>query len=298
MKKKLLIDFNNICIRTLLVGQGPDDIPAHELDDKLRGHKHTLLNTLFANFKQFHPDEVILAVDDQRNWRKQIYPDYKANRKLVREASTFDWAKYYSYINEFTSEIKNTFPFKILQIPYCEADDVIAILSRDFTGSENIIVTSDGDYAQLLQYKQNRVWDPIRRKWFVDSDPLKSLKVKVLCGDKGDNVPDVFADTLGKKEKTAIKLIETGKLEERLLEEDFKNRYERNQKLIAFSHIPVTLQKEIIKQYSNYELPKGPVDYLRWFVKHGLRDLSTRIQQYMPHFNRLNSTKNSMTDLF
>ena len=277
MAKKLLIDFNNLAIRTLFA--------SHNHDWATEGfsfHKHLVLNTLISDIKKFDPDEVILAVDDIRNWRKKVYPEYKANRKIQREALDFDWDAYFNHINIFTESLK-LLPFKILTVPYTEADDIIAVLSKYFINTENIIVSSDRDYIQLLQYKQNKLWNPIDKKFIICDSPLKALEIKKIIGDSGDNVPAI-KPRMG--EKTAIKLLETGKFQE-LLDSDkqIKENYIRNSRMISLSEIPDIIQKEIVKRYQEYQMSET-VSCFNWLSSHGLRALMDKAQQIEMLFDK------------
>lgn len=273
MKTTLLFDFNHLCIRSLFAGHGVD-----WKDGDFSFHKHLVLNVILANLRQFNPSECILAVDDRKNWRKKLYPEYKANRQKERDASDFDWSAYFTYINTFVEELKEL-PFKVIQVPFSEADDIIAILTRYIINTENIIITSDSDYIQLLHNKHNRIYDPIKKKWMSSEDPLKELKVKIITGDKGDNIPGIKTRV---GEKTAIKLIDTDSLDGFLTENNLHEKYALNEKLISFSNIPQVIENKIVETYNNYDFPKGPIDYFMFFVKHKLRE----------HFD--NATQNTL----
>lgn len=287
--RRLLIDFNNLSIRNLFA-----DTKTDHVKENFAFHKHLVLTSILSSLKKFNPFEVLLAVDDVANWRKLVYPKYKANRKVMRDASDFDWKAYYKYIDEFLKDLKEL-PFKILKVSYTEADDIIAVLSKKFYDKENIIVTADKDYIQLLKYSNNKLFDPIKKKFIEDKNPFQSLQIKLLTGDKGDNVPSV-RDRMG--EKTAFKILESGQLNELLKDETFNKNFIRNKKLISFEEIPETVQKAIIKTYDEYKLKTGPQDYYSWFIKHRLRKLSEDLSIYLPILNDLKNKKESGDALF
>lgn len=257
-------------------------------------HKHILLSTIFANIRKFGPDEVIIAIDDRSNWRKKFYSEYKANRKEKRDVDLFPWEIYFEYINKFTEELKDNFPFKFIQIPYAEADDVIAILSKHLTNSINTIITTDSDYIQLLHQKNVRIYDPLKKKLIVDKDPLKTLHIKVIAGDSGDNVPGI-KPRVGPK--TAIKLIDTGGLDELLKEDVIRQAYERNKKLIDWNFIPEVIQKATLKSYDEYKIIEefNTMNVMKFLVKNKLRkhmeDLSIIKQVLDPLVDNKNSIK-------
>lgn len=293
-KKRLLIDTNHLAIRTLFSAHGTDwDREGFDM------HKHIFMTALLASVVKFDPDEVILAVDSVKNWRKKVYAEYKANRKIKRDSQDFDWNKYFDYFTEFLESLKEL-PFKILRVPYCEADDVIGVLSKYFIDTDNILVTSDKDYIQLLKYEQNKLYNPIEKKFIKEDNPAKALHIKIIMGDSGDNIPAIKPRT---GEKTALKILDSGELQILLdSNETIKENYERNKRLISFDMIPDVLQKTIIKNYKEYHIDEKPIDYFGWFLSHGLRKLSTDITRYLPLLNKLEGEKEdykgSLLDLF
>lgn len=76
---------------------------------------------------------VILCFSDNENWRKSLYPRYKANRTLQRRPIAFKAVKEW-FIKNYNSKVW----------PRLEADDVLGILgTSDF--NDNIIVSADKD---------------------------------------------------------------------------------------------------------------------------------------------------------
>lgn len=289
-KSILFIDFNNLCIRTLFGDPEMFKNPTPNFDQ----HKHVLLATLFSNIKKFGPDEVIIGIDDKQNWRKKVFPDYKARRKDKKDQDIFPWPVYYEYINNFTNQLKELFPFKFIQIPYAEADDVIAVLSRHLTDSINTIVTTDSDYIQLLQNKNIRLYDPLKKKQIIDDNPALTLHIKIVSGDSTDEIPSI-KNRVG--EKTALKLITSGELENLLKEDIYRLPYERNRRLIDWSFIPDAIKKETLKVYDNYTCINNfvVIDVMKFFVNNKLRkhmeDLSIIKTFIDPLINKNSSIK-------
>jgi 5'-3' exonuclease len=178
--------------------------------------KHVMYNSIFSFCHRFEPDQVIVAADSKQNWRRQVYPEYKRNRKERRDAQDdVDWEGLYNAMDELLKEMKVYFPFMVLRIQYMEADDIIGAYVRSHPDEKCTAITSDGDYLQLLRYKNVQVFDPMKNKFMKTDDPLKALKVKILHGDTGDNIPNIIKrqmkDPAVKKrlgEKTAEKYVE------------------------------------------------------------------------------------------
>jgi len=285
--KTLFVDCSHMLIRCLfsqkeLIGNPNPDFSLH---------KHLFLSTLIANIKKFEPEEVVIAIDDKNNWRKHIYPEYKANRKEKRDKDLFPWDLYYAYVDVFLAEVKEIFPFKMIQIPYAEADDVIAILARN-SPEKSVVITSDGDYIQLLKEHRIRIWDPIKAQYMEDADPAKTLHIKILAGDSGDNVPNV-KPKLGPK--TAEKLIAGGELDKYLAENNLTANYERNKTLVDWDYIPDVVKKRILETYYDTQTKDfKEKDFFMFCLRNRLRAISEQSQEIGFLMRTLNKPKEEM----
>ena len=140
--------------------------------------------------------------------------------------------------------------------PELEADDCLAIISnkilKTFPNANINIITSDMDYLQLacdniklydLKYKN--LCD--RKSSFKNAE--KDLFVKIVTGDKSDNIKGVFKKC---GPKTACKYFENRELFEKKLkeEEGAMERYLLNSKIIDFRQIPEDLIKGFLKKYN------------------------------------------------
>lgn len=117
--------------------------------------RHMILNAIRRFKHKFGAEygEVIIACDDFKYWRRQLFPYYKGNRKAEREKSEFDWPMIFNTINSVKAELKEYFPYRVIQCPGAEADDVIATLAREFHQQEKVlIISNDKDFIQLLRY--------------------------------------------------------------------------------------------------------------------------------------------------
>ena len=273
--------------------------------------KHIMFNQVINTAKKFNADEVILMVDDKDNWRKKVYLEYKENRKEARAKQTdIDWNAFFTSYREFVEEVKAFFPFYVLQQKYLEADDQAGIFAREWQSFEKIIVTSDTDYLQLLKYKNVKIYDPIKAKFLVCDDPIKALKIKILTGDSGDNVPSI-KERVG--EKTAEKIVNEGKLAEMFEDktpfftrtdgsvitfgEEYKERYKRNLLLIDLDKTPEALVKAFKNSVKNYELPSGK-EIFHYFSKNKFRELMRNIGQLDGLVKRINENTTPLRSNF
>ncbi len=99
--------------------------------------RHMCLNAIRANTHKFKDKygELIICADDLEYWRKKVFPYYKAARKKAKEESAIDWTKIYKSLNSIKSDLETYFPYKYIQVPGAEADDIIGTL---FTKKELI----------------------------------------------------------------------------------------------------------------------------------------------------------------
>ena len=150
----------------------------------------------------------------RKNFRNEIYTDYKANRSDAPD----DLIPQFDFIRK--SVLAFSLP-SIEQLNY-EADDLIATYVEQINkfGAKTTIVSSDKDLLQL-HGKNTRIFDPMKNKFLGMDDiklkfgvkPEKIIDVQSLAGDTSDNVPGVP----GIGVKTAAELINAfGSLEELL----------------------------------------------------------------------------------
>ena len=144
----IIFDFNQVAISNLMEQIGSSKTA---VDESLV--RHMILNTIRTYVKKFkasHGPEVVIACDNKKYWRREIYPHYKAGRKKARESSGHDWNSIFDCLGKIKQELKDYSPYKVIDVDTCEADDIIATLTLKFSATEKImILSSDKDFAQL-----------------------------------------------------------------------------------------------------------------------------------------------------
>ena len=176
------------------------------------------------------PTHFVVIFDSARkNFRNDIYEDYKANRSDAPD----DLIPQFEYIRKSVE----AFNIPAVEMINYEADDLIATYSKQITklGSDVTIVSSDKDLMQLHD-KKVRIYDP------------KVIDVQSLAGDSSDNVPGVP----GIGVKTAAELINKfGSLEELLKNAETIKQNKRRETIIEnkdkalISKKLVTLKKDV-----------------------------------------------------
>jgi hypothetical protein len=284
----ILVDYNQMMLSSLFAQIGNHtDI---DLDENLL--RHMFLNSLRFNRKKFHEDygEIILCVDNKDVWRRDYFPYYKANRKKSRDESDMDWNKLFEAIHQIREEITEYFPYKVLYIDRCEADDIIATIIHEEgtelnTGGERFLILSgDKDFIQLHKYANVDQYNPTLKRWVRNDNPNKYLSEHILKGDVGDGIPNILsADNclaIGERQRPMTKKkITAFTTEPECMDEETKLRYNRNKKMIDLSEIPQEYKDTILEAYHT-EKNVGREHLFNFFVKKKLKNLITDIQDF------------------
>lgn len=197
--------------------------------------------------------EPIICCDSHSNWRRDIFSHYKANRKTARDASYIDWKLIFEALAELKADLKNHFPYKLLEVPKAEGDDIIAIVAKNTFGPV-LIVGSDKDYAQLHSRQNVKQYSPLSKSMVMIDNPATKLKELIICGDKSDGIPNIKspADSFvtGTRQKSIYKedLASWVQMEPQYFcsDKSMLSRYYENERLIDFNKIPEDLANSIL----------------------------------------------------
>ena len=158
----ILVDLNQVLLSGLMAQiAGQKKLKLEE--DLIR---HMVLNVLRTHIKKFKNEygQVVLCCDNRKYWRKEIFPHYKAGRKKAREKSDLDWHLIFDMLAKFKQELKENFPYKVIDVEGAEADDIIGTLTPLYASSQNILIlSSDGDFHQLQKYSSVKQYNPAQR---------------------------------------------------------------------------------------------------------------------------------------
>lgn len=213
--------------------------------------RHFVISSILANKKKFSREfgEMNIVFDSRlRYWREDIYPDYKKDRKQKRSESKFDWESFFKYQREIIYEIKDILPYRFIRVDHCEADDVIGWLALN-AKEPTVIVSPDGDFAQCLRNPYVKLYSNIKKRFHPETtlyEVDKELHKKIMKGDKGDNINNVYTDLMEHdKKQSPVRQKIIDYTFEHGLAEDLKKRYSENQKLIDFRYIPDEYKRQI-----------------------------------------------------
>jgi 5'-3' exonuclease len=174
------------------------------------GAIYHFINTLRRFLEEHNSDKVIICWDGDSNSsvRKQLYPNYKANRRKGMDEESYE--SYLTQKQRVKQYLEEVFVRQV-EVDKTEADDVIAHYCKIAINEEIIILSSDKDLTQLISEKV-QIYSPIKKEYYKLGDKISINKVdiphenvllcKVFTGDKSDNISGI--EGLG--EKTLVKL--------------------------------------------------------------------------------------------
>ena len=254
--------------------------------------RHMVLNSLRSYRSKFFDEygELVICYDGRNYWRREIFPFYKQNRKKNRESSDLDWDSIFKTLNKIREEIREIFPYKVLEVEHAEADDIIASLvfhtAKNPLPENILIISSDKDFFQLQTHSFVKQYSPTLKKFVSGSDPEEYIKVHILKGDRGDGIPNflspdnTFVDNLRQKPLGANKIDKLVVQEPKeFCNEEMLRNYQRNQRLIDLSFVPSDLQKIIVDQYKEVKCGNRS-KLLNYFIKNRLKNLTESLSDF------------------
>jgi hypothetical protein len=254
--------------------------------------RHMVLNSIRSLKMKFSSDygELVIACDNKNCWRRNYFPYYKANRKKAREESSLDWNIVFNCLDKIRQELKEFFPYRVIDLETAEADDIIATLVMRFgsvlnTGERILILSGDKDFIQLHKFANVSQYDPVNKRVIEHNSPSSFLKEHIIRGDSGDGVPNILSPdncfVLGQRQKmmTAKKL--SFYFENDIDEYDYeaKRNYMRNSMLIDLTNVPNELQEKINNLYDCYKL-NSKHTLINYFINNKLKLLMEHINEF------------------
>ncbi len=283
----MLIDLNQVLISNLmqhLKHVAKDNVISEDLV------RHMCINTIRSNVKQFkakYPN-VVLCCDNKHYWRRDFFPFYKSQRKHDREASGLDWGMIFDTLNKIRDELKEFFPYKVIDAYGAEADDVIAVLTARLAPHGNVLIlSSDKDFGQLQKYPNVTQYSPILKRFIKIDNPKMFIKEHIIKGDRGDGVPNFLSpdNTFAAGERQ--KVINSKRLQEWLSQDaetfctndTMLRGFKRNQTLVDFDYIPNEVQQKIVEAFDGSK-PATKQKMLDYFIKKNLKAMIESIGDF------------------
>lgn len=302
----LIIDGHNVIFRTIFASQSELD-REHIEDPNFTYFKIYFLNSLKSLCQKFNPTRLIIAIDAKNGWRKKIYPEYKQQRKKARDDSKVDFEALFKILDTFLEELQNAFQnLEILKVDEAEGDDIIAVACQNIS-SRITIVSTDHDFYQLHTLKNVKQFNPKDKQIVKPLNGKTSLEVKILGGDKNDNIPAIFprcgpktvASLMSSNFLTNLYDDEYFKLEEnlkafkektKLSPEEVRKNLQRNTQLIDFKHIPTEIRTRILEKIQSPNIKKfDGRKFMNFIIRHELSPIIDRAGDFTSTLGKLNS---------
>ena len=223
MATYILVDTANTFFRARHVVRG-------DIDTKVGMAFHITLSGVKKVWRDFEADHVVFCLEG-RSWRKDFYEPYKRNRQETRDAMTPAQEEedkvFWEVFDEFKEFVDTKTNCTVMQHPQLEADDLIAGWIQAHPNDNHVIISTDGDFAQLIapnvkQYngiqdvttthegyfdeKGKRVIDKKTKEEKPAPNPQWLLFEKCMRGDSSDNVFSAYPGvrTKGTKKKVGL----------------------------------------------------------------------------------------------
>jgi hypothetical protein len=283
----ILVDMNQCMISNLMMQIKVGD----KLDEKLV--RHMVLNSLRSYNRKFREEygDMVLCYDSKHYWRKDYFPFYKQNRKKDREKSNHDWNAIFEVLNKIRDEIRNNFPYIVMEVSGAEADDIISALckySSDISDEKILILSGDKDFIQLKKFPVVSQYNPLQKNFVKDINPIEYIAEHIIKGDRSDGIPnflssdDTFVTNKRQRpisKKNLEKWIYSSPTVFCNTQEKLDNYY-RNKILIDLDCIPEELRREIVDKFkvlNSNDKTKLSIDY---FVTNDLTSLMNNLEDF------------------
>ena len=284
----LLLDLSSIIIPEIIIMTGGKE-KEKLTEDLVRRVVLSQILTYKNKYNEY--GSVVICSDSRHYWRKDLFKQYKENRKKLRKESHLNWTEFYILFNRIKEELKTIRGFKLIEIEKLEADDIIAILSKRYAQFEKVmIVSTDKDLLQLQMNTTNiEQFSPKLKKKITIDNKKYFLIEHIIRGDSGDGIPnilsddDVFLDASKRQKSITTAFINEAKTmgEDKLLDtinESVSAKYIRNKKLIDLTCIPREYAKQIVEAYEEANKPsRNKVSLFDYAIKYKLRKIISQL---------------------
>ena len=250
---------------------------------KVPYYTNDYVRTVESLAKSYDCGNIIILADGGSVYRKNLYPDYKANRKeKYKDQTDAEKKEFEVFMAEFANAFKRLEDKGHLVIKQggLEAADLAAWIvgkRKDFDIGDIWLISSDKDWDLLIQDGVSRFSTVTRKETTVDNwdehydfEPEYFLTFKCLAGDTGDNIPGIS----GIGPKRATQLIEQyGDLYDIYNSCPIDSRYKYIQSLNENAD-QLLLNAELmdLESYSEQALIESGMD---------LEDLSSNVKEYL-----------------
>lgn len=292
----IVIDYNQVAISNMMAEIGG----RRDVEVNLPLIRHMIINTIRSYKRKFGAEfgEIVIACDNRRYWRRDFFPNYKANRKKSRDDSGFDWNSIFEALHQVRAELDEHFPYPVIDVDGAEADDVIATLA-EYSQTSNtegllpsaepfLVLSGDHDFEQLQKWSNVKQYAPVQKKWVkLTEKPEVVLMEHIIRGDKGDGVPNMFSSddvfvTGGRQRPIKNTLVAEWKYqqpEQFITSDELWRNFQRNRELVDLSRIPEEIKTAIVE---SYEKQRGGnrSGLLNYFIENRMKQMIELVDEF------------------
>lgn len=292
----IVVDFNQVAISNMMAELGG----RRDVEVNLPLIRHMIINSIRSYKRKFGAEfgEIVIACDNRHYWRRQFFPNYKANRKKSRADSGFDWNSIFEALHQVRAELSEHFPYPVIDVDGAEADDVIATLA-EYSQTSNtdglipsaepfLVLSGDHDFNQLQKWSNVKQYAPVQKKFVkLTEKPEVVLMEHIIMGDKGDGVPNILSDddtfVTGSRQrpmkKDKVAEWKYQKPEDFITSDEMWRNFQRNRELVDLSRIPEDIKEAII---DSYEKQKGGdrSGLLNYFIANRMKQMIELIDEF------------------
>lgn len=280
----ILVDFQQVMLSKLLTQLGKHtNAPIDE--SMIRHMIIEALRTYKAKFSTKY-GEMVICCDNKNYWRKKQFPYYKVKRREQQDKSELDWNAIYIFMAKIKQEIKENFPYPVVEVESAEADDIIATLVKNTKDEKVLILSRDKDFIQLHRHPGVEQFDPIGDVWIKHNNPVLYLKEHIIRGDTGDSIPNFLSPDDAYVSDVRQKSIFKKKVDEWLFQEPSEfcdentlKNYNRNAALIDLDNIPESIHNSIMEEYKSQQ-GKTRENLMNYFIQNRMRNLMSSIGDF------------------
>ncbi|MDH5766617.1 MAG: hypothetical protein OEZ38_11435 [Gammaproteobacteria bacterium] len=235
-------------------------------------------------------DGILIACDSKNVWRKDLYPEYKANRNHATDP-------YYDDVKDVINDVIRFFDectmITTMSVNRAEADDIIAIVTQT-SNAKSVILSSDKDFIQLINDK-TVLYSPTSKAERVSEDREYELFEKCIRGDRGDNIPSAYPNIRSKKLQSAWykKINDNDNFEMVNIMETVKNgvkvsdAFNFNNSLINLTMQPDFIKERVKQSINNIEQKKyNNSKLLRFIGEYNLKGVSDDLLKHKYLFKK------------
>lgn len=218
--------------------------------------RHNVFDRIFGRITELSKQygSIILCAEGGRSWRKDFYPEYKANRRkaIKTDEQQADHEQMVMWFDKLIDEIVENKIFRVLKADGAEADDVIGLLAYN-ADVPTLIISADKDFQQCQVNENVKQWSGVKGDYVVCDDPRDFLVEHIIRGDATDNIPSIRKQLYKEgveRDKTRLAITKKwlADFKSGVGYETHAERYNENKKLIDLREIPADVKMRIVDE--------------------------------------------------